>query len=90
MGESVCLNCGREMEQDWAPCPHCDWKAPETWEESQEEPEEGTTASRHAILARFRHSVDQIEVGRQRKWVQGTALLLLMAGFLGLLLWAFR
>ena len=28
--EVVCLECGAEMPYDWAPCPHCGWKAPST------------------------------------------------------------
>jgi hypothetical protein len=36
MSGLVCLNCGKEMEYDWAPCPHCGWKPPEPWEEEEE------------------------------------------------------
>lgn len=39
MSESVCLQCGKEMEYDWAPCPECGWKAPENWETPEEESE---------------------------------------------------
>ena len=38
MSELVCLKCGKEMEYDWAPCPHCGWKVPEPWEEAEAEP----------------------------------------------------
>jgi uncharacterized membrane protein YvbJ len=78
MSDSVCLNCGGEMEQDWAPCPKCGWKVPETWEESAEEPEEGTAASRNAILA------------KPRSWIEWTALFLLALGLAGLVLWMFK
>ncbi|HVZ80018.1 MAG TPA: hypothetical protein VHE12_04365 [bacterium] len=37
MSDTVCLQCGKEVEYDWAPCPHCGWKAPEPWEEPEEE-----------------------------------------------------
>ncbi len=37
MSESVCLQCGKDLEYDWAPCPECGWKAPETWETPEEE-----------------------------------------------------
>lgn len=47
MNDLVCLECGKEMEYDWAPCSHCGWKAPETWEE----PTEGTPPGR-AILSK--------------------------------------
>ena len=78
MGESVCLKCGGEMEQDWAPCPNCGWRLPGAWEESSEEPEEGTPASRNAILA------------KPRKWIQWTALGLLVVGLAGLITWLFK
>lgn len=41
MGEGVCLECGAEMPYDWAPCPQCGWKAPDSWE-VEEESAEGT------------------------------------------------
>jgi hypothetical protein len=49
------------MEYDWAPCPKCGWKQPGAWEEASEEPEEGTPASRHAVLS------------SPKKWVYVTA-----------------
>ncbi len=36
MAEGVCLECGAEMTYDWAPCPHCGWKAPEPWETEED------------------------------------------------------
>ena len=78
MGDLVCLRCGREMDQDWAPCSNCGWKAPEFWEESSEELEEGTPATRNAILA------------KPRKWIQWTALGLLGVGLAGLILWLIK
>ena len=43
MSDFVCLECGKEMEYDWAPCPHCGWKAPEPWETTEEIPERKIT-----------------------------------------------
>lgn len=40
MGEGVCLECGSEMPYDWAPCPKCGWKAPDSWETEEEFVEE--------------------------------------------------
>lgn len=70
MDELVCLQCGKEMEYDWAPCPHCGWKAPGPWDASAEELEEGTPASRHAVLA------------KPKSWIRWTVLGLLMSGLL--------
>ena len=67
MSESVCLECGWEMEYDWAPCPKCGWTAPAAWEDGAEEPEEGTPASRHAVLS------------SPKKWIKASAWILLAA-----------
>jgi hypothetical protein len=75
MGELVCLQCGREYDHDWAPCPHCGWKAPNGWEDSAEESEEGISASRYAVLA------------KPRKWIRWAAFGLLG---LGLLCWVLK
>jgi hypothetical protein len=74
MDELVCLNCGKEMEYDWAPCPHCGWKPPESWEESAEEP----IGESHAILS------------KPRKWIYLTAWILLAAALAWILLYLYR
>lgn len=74
MSELVCLNCGKEMEYDWAPCSHCGWKPPEPWEE----PEEEDSAPQKMLLA------------KPRPWIQWTAWLLLGSALLALLRWFFR
>ena len=71
MNELVCLQCGKEIEYDWAACPNCGWKAPETWEESAEEPE-STTGPKNAFLA------------SQNKWIRWTTWILLAAVIAGL------
>lgn len=77
MSGLVCLNCGREMEYDWAPCPNCGWKPPEPWEEDEREGGENP-ASNGALLS------------KTRPWIQWTVWLLLAAGLAGLLAWLFR
>ena len=74
MDELVCLNCGKEMEYDWAPCSHCGWKPPEPWDSSEEAPLEGG----HAILS------------SPRKWIRLTAWSLLAVSLVGLLLYLYR
>jgi hypothetical protein len=76
MSELVCLECGKEMEYDWAPCPHCGWKAPGPWEEPDGEYGEAAPAPR-ALLA------------KPRSWIRTTAWVLLAAG-LAAALWFFR
>ncbi len=78
MDELICLNCGRGIAYDWAPCPHCGWKTPESWEESAEEPQEDTPASRNAVLA------------KPRRWIQGTVIVLLAMALAGLIGWIVR
>jgi len=78
MSDLVCLECGKEMEYDWAPCPHCGWKAPGAWEESGEEPEGGAPASRHGALR------------IPGKWIRLTAWCLLAAFLTGLVLYLIR
>jgi hypothetical protein len=73
MDEMVCLQCGKELEQDWAPCPHCGWKAPESWEEAEEE----SPATPKALLA------------KPRKWISLTAWVLLAAALAGFLIFKF-
>ena len=57
MSESVCLECGAEMEYDWAPCPRCGWKPPENWEADGEmeeldgEPQPGIMAKPRRWIA---------------------------------------
>ena len=77
MSGGVCLNCGREMEYDWAPCPHCGWKAPEPWEEPQGEEGDGPTS-------------DGTLLSKNRPWIRGTIWVLLAAGLAGGLAWLFR
>jgi hypothetical protein len=77
MSELVCLNCGREMEYDWAPCPNCGWKPPEPWEATQEEEEENPV-SNGTLLS------------KTNPWIQGTVWLLLAASLVGLLAWLFH
>ena len=73
MSEMTCLNCGREMQYDWAPCPNCGWKPPEAWENSAEEEEnEGRP---HPTL-----------LSKKRPWVQWTVWLLVAAALVGLLI----
>ena len=69
MSESVCLQCGKEMPYDWAACPECGWKAPESWET----PEEEEPSARPIVLSKF------------RSWTKTTAWIILavfLAGFL--------
>ncbi len=73
MSDLVCLKCGSEIPYDWAPCPECGWKAPSEWEESSEEPEEGSPASRHAVLS------------SPKKWIKRTAWFLITIGLILLL-----
>ena len=75
MSDLVCLNCGKEMEYDWAPCPHCGWKPPQSWEEA---PEEEGPPSRDALLS------------KTRPWIQGTAWILLAAALVLLAVWLLR
>ncbi len=77
MDKLVCLQCGKEFEYDWAPCPHCGWKAPESWEESEEE-QENDPASGKALLE------------APRKWISLTAWILLGAAFAGLWFYLFK
>lgn len=74
MSELVCLQCGKEMEYDWAPCPHCGWKAPGPWEESaEEEPIAGKPL-----------------LTKPHSWIQWTAWFLLAVALAGLLFWFFH
>jgi hypothetical protein len=78
MSELVCLNCGREMEYDWAPCPNCGWKSPEPWDEAKGEDEEFRPNPKAGFLSKPRH------------WIQGTVWILFAAGLVGLLAWLFH
>lgn len=76
MGELVCLQCGKEMEYDWAPCPHCGWKPPEPWEEMAED--EGDSPVKSTLMA------------KPNQWIQWTAGVLLGIALLGLVFWFLR
>ena len=78
MDELVCLKCGKEMPYDWAPCPNCGWKTPEFWEESEEEPEEGSPSSKYAAFSK----------SKPLNWVKVTILILLVLALSGLV-WMF-
>ncbi len=75
MSEYVCLQCGKELEYDWAPCPNCGWKPPEPWEITQEDEE---------------FYEEKITLDKPRPWVQITTWLLLALGLLGLILFLAR
>lgn len=75
MDELVCLQCGKELEYDWAPCPHCAWKPPEAWEMDPEDEE---------ISGR------KIALDKPRPWVQRTSWLLLALTLLGLIVFLTR
>ena len=73
MDELVCLQCGKEMEYEWAPCPYCGWKPPEEWEISQEEMEAEAPSTRF--------------LSSPRKWIRYTAWIVLLASLFGLLIY---
>jgi hypothetical protein len=54
MSEVVCLECGAEMEYDWAPCPKCGWKPPENWEAEGDEVESLDAETRPGMMAKPR------------------------------------
>ncbi len=76
MDEMVCLHCGKEMDYEWAPCPHCGWKPPEEWEISQEESEENLSSPRF--------------LSSPRKWIRLTAWIVLAAALCGLFIYLSR
>ncbi len=73
MDELVCLKCGKEMDSEWAPCPHCGWKLPEEWEISQEEMEAEQASPRF--------------LSSPRRWIRLTAWIVLAAALAGLLIY---
>ena len=62
MAESVCLECGAEIPYDWAPCPQCGWKAPNAWENPEEEE---VVSKSDGVLS------------KPRRWIGWTAWILL-------------
>ena len=72
MSEAVCLQCGKEIQYDWAACPHCGWKAPENWEEPDEE---GEMSAPQGVLS------------KPRPWIAVTAWVVLAAALAGLVLY---
>ncbi len=74
MSELVCLQCGKEMEYDWAPCPHCGWKVPGPWDTSEEEE---PLTSRPLMT-------------KSRPWIEWTAWVLLIAALISLVVWLLR
>lgn len=74
MSELVCLQCGKELEYDWAPCPHCGWEVPNSWEE----PDEEYKVSSRAILA------------KPRTWIRATTWTILAAALAWVVLWLLR
>jgi len=74
MSDLVCLQCGKDMEYDWAPCPHCGWKVPGPWEESAEQ----------------YPTADKPLMSKSSPWIQWTALVLLALALIGLFIWLFH
>jgi hypothetical protein len=70
----VCLECGAEMEYDWAPCPKCGWKPPENWEAEGDEVESLDGEPRPGVMS------------KPRGWITWTTLVLLFAILLFLIL----
>jgi len=64
MSEFVCLECGAEMEYDWAPCPKCGWKPPENWEAEGDEVESLDSDVRPGVMS------------KPRGWITWTAWLM--------------
>lgn len=76
MSEVVCLECGAEMPYDWASCPQCGWKAPDSWE-VEEESVEGTNKAPGFLSS-------------PRPWIGLTVWALLVVFLIGLLVVVFR
>jgi len=61
------------MEYDWAPCPHCGWKVPATWENSETEDNENL--------------VSKTFLAKPHPWVQITVWTLLIITLISLISW---
>jgi hypothetical protein len=70
--DGVCLECGADMTYDWAACPNCGWKAPDSWEMNEE------------ISESLRES--SVFLSKNRAWVSPTVWILLAIFLLGLVL----
>jgi hypothetical protein len=75
MSEGVCLQCGSEMPYDWAPCPNCGWKAPDTWEADEEPGQNPKTL--------------QVALSKRQPWIGPMVWILITVLLLGLvyILW---
>jgi hypothetical protein len=76
MAEDVCLECGKEMPYDWAPCPHCGWKAPDAWETDEDSGENNVGSP--GVLS------------KPRSWIAITVWILLGLLSLGLVIGIWR
>jgi len=87
MPETICLECGTEMPYEWAPCPECGWKAPDSWEMDEDISPAKTASS--GLLSKLVVSA-QSESNPHRPWISWTAWILLGLLCLGLGLTAWR
>lgn len=51
---TACLECGSQIEHEWAACPRCGWKAPEAWEAEDDAEEEAVPRHRAGVMAKPR------------------------------------